>query len=232
MAIVGSGMPEAALLISPRNIYNSLSKLVEASGHKSPQDFFTDPDSPEAQERYQQLLQSKQQAPQTDPVQLELVKAQTLATQSDAQTAIFNAQLKQVEGDRKWQLEKMKLELDTELELLKMEVADANKAIEVAAEADAISQVQDPQTITQAQLDALQQLSTSQQVAAEQQPDEEQPPAEPQPDATLQALQGVQQSVEAVKAALLAKRRIVRDEKGRATHSEVIIEDNDEGNSY
>jgi hypothetical protein len=63
-------------LVSPKNYFNTLSKIVELGGFKDPNAFFTDPDSPEGQERNVE--------PPPDPKMVEARQKMQLAQQEAA----------------------------------------------------------------------------------------------------------------------------------------------------
>lgn len=93
-------MSEAGLdnpLVTPKQYFNTLAKLIETGGFKDPGAFFTDPDSPEAK---QKMAEKAQQPPPVDPkveeakarIELETQKAQAQA-QRDAEKAAGDLQL-------------------------------------------------------------------------------------------------------------------------------------------
>jgi len=59
-------------LVTVKNLYNTYARLIERAGLKSPATYFTDPDSPEAQQAAQQQAQQKQQDPNEMLVQAQL----------------------------------------------------------------------------------------------------------------------------------------------------------------
>lgn len=93
ISTVGADNP----LVTPKQYFNTLAKLIETGGFKDPSAFFTDPDSPEAQER---MAAKGQEPPMPDPkveeakarIELEAAKAQAMA-QRDEQKAAGDLQL-------------------------------------------------------------------------------------------------------------------------------------------
>lgn len=93
ISTVGADNP----LVTPKQYFNTLAKLIETGGFKDPSAFFTDPDSPEAQER---MAAKGQEPPMPDPkvveaqgrIELEAAKAQAQA-QRDEQKAAGDLQL-------------------------------------------------------------------------------------------------------------------------------------------
>lgn len=94
--IIGTVGPDNPL-VTPKQYFNTLAKLIETGGFKDPSAFFTDPDSPEAQER---MAAKGQEPPPPDPkveeakarIELEAAKAQAQA-QRDEQKAGGDLQL-------------------------------------------------------------------------------------------------------------------------------------------
>jgi len=94
--IIGTVGPDNPL-VTPKQYYNTLAKLIETGGFKDPSAFFTDPDSPEAMER---MAAKGQEPPPPDPkveeakarIELEAAKAQAQA-QRDEQKASGDLQL-------------------------------------------------------------------------------------------------------------------------------------------
>jgi hypothetical protein len=84
-------------LVTPKQYFNTLAKLIETGGFKDPSAFFTDPESPEAMER---MAAKGQEPPLPDPkveeaqarIELESAKAQAQA-QRDEQKAAGDLQL-------------------------------------------------------------------------------------------------------------------------------------------
>jgi hypothetical protein len=84
-------------LVTPKQYFNTLAKLIETGGFKDPSAFFTDPESPEAMER---MAAKGQEPPMPDPkveeakarIELESAKAQAQA-QRDEQKAAGDLQL-------------------------------------------------------------------------------------------------------------------------------------------
>jgi hypothetical protein len=84
-------------LVTPKQYFNTLAKLIETGGFKDPTAFFTDPESPEAMER---MAAKGQEPPMPDPkveeakarIELESAKAQAQA-QRDEQKAAGDLQL-------------------------------------------------------------------------------------------------------------------------------------------
>jgi hypothetical protein len=84
-------------LVTPKQYFNTLAKLIETGGFKDPSLFFTDPESPEAQEK---MAAQGQEPPPPDPkveeakarIELEAAKMQAQA-QRDEQKAAGDLQL-------------------------------------------------------------------------------------------------------------------------------------------
>lgn len=139
-------------LVSPKNVFNSYDKLVEMSGLKDVSLYFTDPDSPEAQ----QAAQAKaQQPPPPDPNMLmvennkaiEDQKAQ-LSAQKQQQDAFFKKQEQDLKA-RELAVREIEAGLKTELEVAKLE----QKTYEAGLKAEtsmAIEQLKLGATIEQA----------------------------------------------------------------------------------
>jgi len=131
-------------LVSPKQYYTTLSKLVQEAGFKNPDAFFTDPDSEEAQERM-----ANQPEPPPDP---KVVEAETkLALKAQEQEAQMAFQQQKAEADLQLAREKMALETAfrrdqaaDEIRLKREEMAMEYDLKRRVAELSAISKVEAP----------------------------------------------------------------------------------------
>lgn len=92
--IAGGGM---GILVSEKNIYNLLKEMTENAGYKDVSKYWTDPDSPEAQ----QAMQAREEAeakPKPDEIK---AQADAQRAQSDAMAKQAEAQMKQAEAQIK-----------------------------------------------------------------------------------------------------------------------------------
>jgi hypothetical protein len=96
--VIGGG--GLGVLVSERNIYNLLKEMTQNAGFKDVQKFWTDPDSPEAQEA-KRAAEEAAQKPSPDEIkaQAEATRAQADASakQAEAQVKLAEIQLKQQE---------------------------------------------------------------------------------------------------------------------------------------
>ena len=90
ISTVGADNP----LVTPKQYFNTLAKLIETGGFKDPSAFFTDPDSPEAQER---MAAKGQEPPMPDP---RLLEAQAKAEMA-REAAVEKAQLARDEAQER-----------------------------------------------------------------------------------------------------------------------------------
>jgi hypothetical protein len=110
-------------LVTPKNLYNTYARLVERSGLKSPGTYFTDPDSPEAQQAAQQKAQAQKQDPNEMMIQAQMKIEQDkaiLQKQKQEQDAFFKRReqdmkerelvVREIEAGVKSQLEAAKIE--------------------------------------------------------------------------------------------------------------------------
>lgn len=104
-------------IVTAKNLYNKLVKLVEASGLKSPEAYYTDPDTAPPQE--------KKPSPEEMKAQAELQKMQA-QMQMDQQKAQLDAQTKQQEAQMSANLEMAKANQEVQIMWMK-----ANAQIEV-----------------------------------------------------------------------------------------------------
>lgn len=65
-------LAQGSPLVTLKNVYNTYARLIDRSGLKSPEMFFTDPDSQEAKQLEQQKAQQKQQDPNEMLIQAQL----------------------------------------------------------------------------------------------------------------------------------------------------------------
>lgn len=139
--INGGGM---GVLISESNIYNMLKEFTENAGYKDVSKFWTDPNSPQAQQAIVQRQQESQK-PKPDEIkaQAALVKSQAdgMKAQSDAQIAQVNAQVELAKLELEKQEATVKLreialkEAELQLEREKFQWERAKNEAEYALEA-------------------------------------------------------------------------------------------------
>jgi hypothetical protein len=123
--IIGTVGPDNPL-VTPKQYFNTLAKLIETGGFKDPSLFFTDPDSPEAQER---MAAKGQEPPPVDPKmveaqgRLELERERAVqAAQLAEDKAIADLRLTKARHEQQLANDAEKHRLDLSL---KREVADA-----------------------------------------------------------------------------------------------------------
>lgn len=95
--INGGGM---GVLVNEKNIYNMLKELSKNAGYKDVSRFWTDPDSPEAQEALKKRAEAEQKpSPEEIKAQADMARAQAdaQAKQAEAQLRMAEIQLKQQE---------------------------------------------------------------------------------------------------------------------------------------
>ncbi|HEX2581241.1 MAG TPA: hypothetical protein VHL08_04625 [Dongiaceae bacterium] len=65
-----------SVMLTPKNIYNKLAKLIQAAGLKTPDSYYTDPDSETARQILAERQQAQAQSGVNDPQQMQLALAQ------------------------------------------------------------------------------------------------------------------------------------------------------------
>lgn len=130
IALLGGQMPP---WLTPKNIYNTEAKLIEASGLKSPEPYLTDPDT------------VPPQPPQPDPKMLELqgkmqMEAQKHQAEMQAKAADFELEKRKAEQElyikqQEWELKKQEMLLSLEVEKTKagIEIEKANIDMQLKA---------------------------------------------------------------------------------------------------
>lgn len=91
-AVVGGG--GLGVLVSEQNLYNILKEVTENAGYKDPDRFWTNPDSPEAQQA-KAIREQKEAQPKPEDIK---AQADAQRAQSDAMAKQAEAQMKQVEA--------------------------------------------------------------------------------------------------------------------------------------
>lgn len=95
--IAGGGM---GILVSEKNIYNLLKEMTENAGYKDVGRYWTDPDSPEAQQAAQEKAEAEAK-PKPDEIKaqadMQRAQADAMAKQADAQMKQAEAQIKMAE---------------------------------------------------------------------------------------------------------------------------------------
>lgn len=104
--------------VSPDNIWNSISRGVQAAGLKTPETYFTKP-TPEALQQFQQQ-QASQPDPAMEKIKVEQQKAQA-KVQMDAQKAQTDAQIEMERMNREFELKRY--QIDREIELKQKQTA-------------------------------------------------------------------------------------------------------------
>lgn len=171
--------PLAGKLITPKNIYNLQTRLVENAGFKNPAEFWTDPgDGPmempkpppdPAIQLKQMELQADSQKFQAQSMlekELESVKAQAKLQEVQA-----TLELQAANDQRDSEREQMKAQLDSQLEQLK--IASAEAMAQMQAELDRYKTDADNQTRIQVAL--IQQQGRAEQAAVQAQARAQQP---------------------------------------------------------
>lgn len=113
-------------LVTWKEVYNTASKVVEASGLKTPEPYFVDPESPEAQQREQQ----KAANPPPDPKMIEV----QMKAQADQQKAAMDFQLDQAKTQAAQQADAARMQFEQALAERRMENEFALKSEQIAAE--------------------------------------------------------------------------------------------------
>lgn len=101
--IAGGGM---GILVTEKNIYNLLKEMAENAGYKDVSKYWTDPDSPEAQEAARQKAEADSKpSPEEIKAQADMQRAQAdaMAKQAEAQAKQLEYQLKMAEIELKKQ---------------------------------------------------------------------------------------------------------------------------------
>lgn len=142
--LIGSSQAEAMQMgldiITPKHMYKTLGKLVEATGLGFPEDYAMDPES----EEYQQLQQQKQeQGPQQDPKMIEAqgklqLKAQEsqVAQQLRQQEIAHKAQLAEVQAKADFQIAQMQAQMEYRLGIAQLQAETQLSREQMAAEQD------------------------------------------------------------------------------------------------
>jgi len=147
-------------LVTMKNAYNSYDKLVEMAGLKDVSLFFTDPDSPEAQQKAQEEAQNQQ--PDANMVMIEANKAiedqkAQLVSQKQQQDAFFKKQEQDLKA-RELAVREVEAGIKTELEVAKIE--QGRYEAELKAETSmALEQMKMGATIEQALSNQMSDLS-------------------------------------------------------------------------
>lgn len=115
--VAGGGM---GILVSEKNLYNMLVELTKNAGYKDFSKYWTDPDSPEAQQAKQQQAEEAAK-PKPDDIKaqadMERSKAESASKQAEAQVKMAEIQLKQQELQlklREMSLKEEELQLERE----------------------------------------------------------------------------------------------------------------------
>jgi len=117
-AIIGGG--GLGVLVSEKNLYNLLKEMTQNAGYKDVQKFWTDPESPEAQENKRKAEEAAQKpTPDDIKAQADATRAQAdmAAKQAEAQIKLAEIQLKQQEAQvklREITLKEAELDLERE----------------------------------------------------------------------------------------------------------------------
>jgi hypothetical protein len=112
---------------TPKHLYKTASKMVEALGLRFPDQYFLDPDTPEGQQAMQKMQQGQQ-----DPKMLEVqgkLQAKQLEMQMDAQHA-------QIKAQQEIQLEMLKLEAKAAVEQKRADFDLRGRMIQIQHEYD------------------------------------------------------------------------------------------------
>jgi|GEM_PF-4155660 len=218
-------IPEIMAMVSPDKVHNAITKVVKALGYKNSGMFFNDPSSPEYMQTYQ-FIMSKQPQPQPDP-NLELVKV-------EAQKAFFESQnkqqdlfLKQQEIDLKKLVEQdkstlahKKLQLESEIEMAKMNAEGFNKFIsDIEAQLKAIDEELVPPEELPGQLGLLRKALNSDQTESQLQD------VNNYINSLNAKMAEMQQYMNEVAKRAAAPKRVIRDERGMLVGVEPILED-------
>jgi hypothetical protein len=124
-AMIGPTNP----FVTPDNIWNSISKTVEASGLKTPEMYFTKP-SPEQGQALQQPQPTPEQQKAQAQMQVEQMKAQIMAQLEEKKMQVqANQELAQMQADI--ETEKAKAEVTAQLEQMKAMIAGASQMDEL-----------------------------------------------------------------------------------------------------
>ena len=117
-AIIGGG--GLGVLVSERNLYNLLKEMTQNAGYKDVQKYWTDPDSPEAQENKRKAEEAAQKpTPEDIKAQADATRAQSEAAKKQAETQVELAKIQLEQQKLQVQLREMSLkesELDLERE--------------------------------------------------------------------------------------------------------------------
>ena len=122
----------AQAMVSPKQMYATLSDFIDLNGLGDPDQFFMDPESPEGQQfgqmKQQQAQQQQQQAMQDQQTQLQMQQMALDAQQKVAQAEQVKAQATMQNGQLKAQIDAMKAQHQLEIDNMKNQIAAAKEA--------------------------------------------------------------------------------------------------------
>lgn len=199
-------------ITTPKNVYNAASKMTQNAGFKNPEEFWSDPDSPEAQQLKAQ--QSQQPNPEMMKVQgqmqIEQMKIQSeqqkvqVQAQADAQKAQMQLQHEQVRSQNDVAIEQSKMQAQMELERWKAQLEAETTLQKVQLELQAKKEIE----LMKAQSDAAVQMA---QLKTELNGTLDKAKTSQGSDQTNTIMQGLQAAIES----LNRPKMIMRDGNGR-----------------
>lgn len=115
-------------LVTLKNLHNTYSRVVERSGLKEPSLYFTDPESPEAQQAAQEKAQQAE-GEQNPLAEAEAIKGQ-FAIQKTQIEVEMKGQLEQFKQQSEFEKQTMKAQYDAELQALKTALDDRARELD------------------------------------------------------------------------------------------------------
>ena len=119
-------------MVSPKQMYSTLSDFIELNGLGDSDQFFLDPESPEGQQmaqmKQQQAQQNQQQMMQEQQVQLQMQQTALDAQQKVAQAEQVKAQATMQNGQLKAQIDAMKAQHQLEVDQMKNQISAVKEA--------------------------------------------------------------------------------------------------------
>ena len=107
-------------MVKPENLYNTASRLTQAMGFRSPEEFWTDP---------------SKQPPQPPPPNPQ-IEAEKIKAQAQMQVKQIEMQAQASDDQRQFQIEQQRLQIEAEIERYKADLRDASERSKMALQAE------------------------------------------------------------------------------------------------
>lgn len=107
-------------MVKPENLYNTASRLTQAMGFRSPEEFWTDP---------------SKQPPQPPPPNPQ-IEAEKIKAQAQMQVKQIEMQAQAADDQRQFTIEQQRLQIEAEIERYKADLRDASERSKIAMQAE------------------------------------------------------------------------------------------------